>query len=231
MTRHFERQIEKLNIMLMRVGTRVEQAVESAVTALETSDGELARKIIEEDEIIDQLEVDVEEECLHALALYQPVASDLRFILSLVKINNELERIGDLAVGLAEETLFLIQEAPDNRGLDELIEAGRIACQMVRQSIESVVQRDVDLAEQVCTSDDRIDSIHRAMYHKVKSELRAHPENAAREVDLLCVSRQIERIADHAVNIAEDVLYTVSGEICRHRNKASRAELASDHEP
>lgn len=219
MARHFDRQIEKLKNSLLTLGGYVEQSVEDGLRAIETRDIELAHRVIKGDREIDRLEVDIEEECLHTLALYQPVAADLRFVICVVKINSELERVADLAVNLAEQALFLMDEATVADIPWNLEAVGLRARSMVKQSLDALVNNDVDLAGRVRESDDEVDRIHREMYQRVKMDIGKNPEDTGRLIDLLNVSRQLERIADHAVNIAEVVIYLVRGEILRHEQK------------
>jgi len=217
MTKHFQRQISKLNVAVLDLGKQVEQTVEDAIEAIEQRNVALARKVIEGDRRIDLREVDLEEECLQTLALHQPVAADLRFLISVVKINGDLERIADLAVNLAEQALHLETE-PDPAGLplDLQDESLRVRT-MVQQSLKALVVGDVDLAEHVRQSDDVVDRIHREFYRQIKRRIQEVPAETGRLIDFLSISRQLERIADHAVNIAEDVIYMMTGEIRRHQ--------------
>ena len=228
MARHFDRQIEKLKNSLLTLGGYVEQSVEDGLRAIETRDIELAHRVIKGDREIDCLEVDIEEECLHTLALYQPVAADLRFVICVVKINSELERVADLAVNLAEQALFLMDEATVADIPWNLEAVGFRARSMVKQSLDALVNNDVDLAGRVRESDDEVDRIHREMYQRVKTDIEKNPEDTGRLIDLLNVSRQLERIADHAVNIAEVVIYLVRGEILRHEQKPKDSSVPTE---
>jgi len=161
-------------------------------------------------------EIDIEEECLKLLALHQPVAMDLRFIVAVLKINNDLERISDLAVNVAERAAFLAARPKIDAPFDFLLMA-RKAQTMLRMSLDALVNWESSLASQVCAMDDEVDAINREMYNQVKDEIRKHPENLDALIHLLSVSRHLERIADQATNIAEDVIYMVEGKIVRHR--------------
>lgn len=216
MSHHLQRQINKLKDMVLRLGTRVEEGVDGAIRAIETRDADLAAKIIAQDNEIDLMEIDVEEECLHTLALYQPVALDLRYVVAVLKINNDLERIADLAVNIAEKVEFFRTKAPGPVNMFELPELSRRVRVMVKQSLDAMVNSDVQLADKVRREDDEIDAIHRGMYHHVEHAIRRNPEDVELCIQLLGVSRNLERIADHAVNIAEDVVYMVRGDILRH---------------
>ncbi len=215
MTTHLRNEIEKLKKNLLSISILVEESLRDAVFAITKRDKILAAVVIEKDEDIDQMEVYVEEECLKILALYQPVAIDLRFIVAILKINNDLERIGDLAVNIAERGLFLAGQHKldvlfDFPGMAEKAQA------MLRNSLDSLVNMDTEQAREVCAADDEVDDMNRQMYVQVKDGIRSHPENIDSLIHILGVSRHLERIADLATNIAEDVIYMVEGEIVRH---------------
>ena len=215
MSVHLKREIEKLKKMLLSLCAAVEESLRLAIKSINERDENLARNVIETDDRIDHMEVDVEEECLKILALHQPVAIDLRFIITALKINNDLERIGDLSVNIAERSKFLALR----KGSDVLLDFEQIsqkAQAMLRNSLDSLVHMDCELARQVCRADDEVDTINRNMYTQVKDNIRRHPDWIERLIHLLAISRDVERIADHATNIAEDVIYMVEGEIIRH---------------
>jgi phosphate transport system protein len=190
--------------------------VQKAVKSLEDRDSKLAQEVIDADPGIDQAEVDIEEECLKVLALHQPVAVDLRFVIAVLKINNDLERVGDLAVNIAERTLFLCRQEPIAIPFD-YSEIRRKALAMLGNSLDSLMNLDADLARKVRTSDDEVDFINRDMYAKVAQAMRNKPDHIERLLCYLSVSRHLERIADYATNIAEDLIYLVAGEIVRHK--------------
>ena len=219
MPHHLQREIEKLKKKILSLSAAVENSVKMAVQSIENRDSALAESIIARDEEIDQLEVDLEEDCLKILALHQPVAIDLRFIIAVLKINNDLERIGDLAVNIAERAQFLSTQRsiaiPFD--LDSLAEKTQ---EMLRKSLDSLVNLNTGLAREVCRTDDEVDAINRDMYDLVKNAIRAHPEQLDILIPYLSVSRYLERIADHATNIAEDVIYMIEGIITRHRPDA-----------
>lgn len=216
MTVHMKREIDRLNKMLMSLCEVVEQSLRQAVEAIKRRDANLARAVIAGDAEIDQMEVDVEEECLKILALYQPVAIDLRFIITAMKINNDLERIGDLAVNLAERGIFLAgTQGPDvPLDFDTMTEKTK---SIVRSSLEALVNMDSRLAHDVCAADDEVDAMNRQMFTTVQDEIRAHPEQTESLIHLISASRHLERVADHATNIAEDVIYMIEGRIVRHK--------------
>ncbi len=218
MSVHLKREVDKIKQMLLTLCSQVEEQFWQAVKAIQQRDSALARQVIESDARIDQMEVDVEEECLKTLALYQPVAIDLRFIITALKINNDLERIGDLSVNIAERAEFLASQEPVAVPFDFEAMAGK-AQAMVRLSIDALVNMDCHLAQQVCGRDDEVDRINKEMYDSVKQSILKNPEQIESLIHLLSVSRHLERIADHATNIAEDVIYMAEGHIIRHKTE------------
>jgi len=220
---HLERQIDRLKKLILSLGARVEQAVVDAIRAVEHRDLDLARKVMAGDREIDLAELDVEEECLHTLALYQPVAQDMRYVVAVLKINAELERIGDLASGIAELSETLSKRAALDHWPFDLHEMTRIVRSMVSGSLDALVNIDVKLAHDVRMRDEQVDRIHADMYDRVEQAIRADPELVRTYMHLMGVSRQLERIADHAVNIAEDVIYMAEGKILRHKKPVPRS--------
>ena len=221
MAKHLQKEIDNLKKRLLALGARVEAAVRVATASIEKRDTSLAKKVIEEDEEIDQTEVEIEEECLKNLALHQPVAIDLRFIVAVLKINTDLERIGDLAVNIAERAVFLSDQPKVNISLD-LVEMARKSQLMLKKSLDALINLDADLAHEVCASDDEVDAMNRQMYLKIQEAILKNPEQIASLIHLLSASRHLERIADHTTNIAEDVIYMIEGQIVRHRTEEYR---------
>ncbi len=215
MAKHLQKEIENLKKNLLTMGAVVEDMVYLATKSIVKRDARMAQEIITRDLEVDKMEVDVEEECLKILALYQPVAIDLRFIIAVLKINSDLERVGDLAVNIAERSLFLSGQEDVCLAFDISAMAERVESMLTR-SIDALVNLDVPLAYRVRKEDDRVDAINREMYEKVKGELAVHPSAANCLLHLLSVGRHLERVADHATNIAEDVIYLVDAEIVRH---------------
>ena len=213
--RHLEREIEKLKTKILSLGTLVEESVKKAVMSLTMRNSSVALKVIDGDSDIDQVEVDVEEECLKILALHQPVANDLRLIIAILKINNDLERIGDLAVNVAERAVYLSTQDTVELPFD-FNDMAQKAQAMLKGSLDALVQGDTLLARKVCSSDDAVDAMNREMYQLVEKAIRNDPKNINSLIHLLSASRYLERVADHATNIAEDVIYLVEGEIVRH---------------
>ncbi len=226
---HLHRQIDKLKTMISRLAAMVEQHVTDALAAVQDFDVERARAVIDADDVIDRYELDIEEECLHTLALHQPVAFDMRYIIAILKINNELERIGDLAVNIADQAQFLADERQTTGPLPFNLEAmAAKARDMLRQSLDALVNVDPHLARRICELDDEIDAIHGAMYDRVASAIRDDVDKLELYMHTLSVSRNLERIGDHAVNIAEDVLYITEGDIFRHGGKPTPSQSGDD---
>jgi phosphate transport system protein len=221
---HLQREIERLKRKILALGAIVEENLRLAVQAIETRDVQKARKVIATDLEIDESEVEVEEECLKLLALYQPVAKDLRFIIAVVKINSELERIGDLAANVAERAEQLADEypVPVPRSLPVISDRVRSILEGV---LDALVQQDAVQARKLLAADDEVDELYRQLLEELKDELRADLDHLDAIVLLFSVARYMERLADHANNIAEDVLYMVEGEILRHQLPDTPAEL------
>jgi phosphate transport system protein len=210
-----QREIDKLKKMISSLGAHVEENVGRAVRAAHERDGELAQAVIDSDPDIDLMEVDIEEECLKALALHQPVAHDLRFIIAVLKVTSDLERIGDLAAGIAKQGRYLAGDGPSEVPYDLLGMAGKVR-QMLRESLDALMEKDATIARGVRVADDEVDAMDRLMYQEIRAAIRETPEKMEGLIRLQRVSQNLERIADHATNIAEDVIYLVEGEIVRH---------------
>lgn len=215
MSLHMQREMEHLKKQVLSLCALVEEQVETAIRALLERDAELARMVERGDAEIDRREVEVEEECLKTLALYQPVAIDLRFVVGVLKMNNDLERIGDLAVNIARKAVSFAEKPPAEIPFD-LSSMWESARAMLRDSIDSLVNRDAGLAHNVCRRDDEVDRKKKQIRKKAEQWMMDQPASIPSLLALLAASRSIERIADHATNIAEDVLYMVEGRIARH---------------
>lgn len=217
-TQHFQRAIDDLNKMIYSLGTIVEESVGLAVKAVTSRDSKLGMKVIDSDDEIDNLEVDIEEECLKILALHQPVANDLRFVVAVLKINNDLERIGDLAVNIAERAVFLADQ--DRVEIPSGFSKMAVKSQwMLRKSLDALIGMDSNLAVKVCKADDEVDALNREMFRRFEENMKNNPDRLNTFMHLLSSSRYLERVADHATNIAEDVIYLVTGKIVRHQGK------------
>ena len=219
MTIHFIREIENLKKMILALSALVEETVQKAVQALEETDSALAQQIIENDSLIDQREVEVEETCLKILALHQPVAIDLRYVIAVLKINNDLERVGDLAVNIAERAIVLSSQKNKIKKIN-FSNMMNTVVKMLRESLDSLINLDPILARKVCALDDEIDAEHEQKYEMIQEQIMENPDQTVSLIQYLSVSRYLERIADQTTNIAEDVIYMVEGEIARHdKNK------------
>ena len=221
---HMLREIDRLKKLLLTVASLAEENMRSAVQAVAARDQRLADQVVARDRDIDRSEVAVEEECLKILALHQPVAQDLRYIVAILKINHDLERIGDLAVSIAERGLSLCHLPQPPLELDLTSMAAR-AQRMVASSLDALIQYDAALAKQIWLSDDDMDRRNDEIYRRVADQIRTTPEHIDALLCLLSVSRNLERMADHATNIAKDVIYMIEGEIVRHRSREFRAAI------
>jgi len=216
MTKHFHHELEKLKKRILYLAAKVEKNLEMAVKSFTEKDIQMADEVINSDPDIDSLEVEVEEDCLKILALHQPVAADLRYIVAILKINNDLERIADLAVNIAERSKTITYNSGPLIPFD-LQSMVEIAVKMVRDSVDALVKNNAELARQVCIDDDEIDDRNREVYKLAQNAIQKNPQFAEYYISLISVSRNLERIADHSTNIAEDVIYMIEGEIVRHQ--------------
>jgi phosphate transport system protein len=210
------KEIEKLKNEMLALSAVVEELLRRAMSALQRHDAGLAREVIAADGRVDQLEVDLEEAALKIIALYQPVAEDLRLIVAVLRINADLERIGDLAVNIAERAIFLSSHAAPGVPIDFAPMAAK-AQEMLTHSLDAFVNLDTALARQIIEMDNEVDAMNRQMYCAVYQLIRKDPEDVEALLHLLSASRHLERIADHATNIAEDVIYMAEGNIVRHK--------------
>jgi phosphate transport system protein len=216
MPAHLFREIENLKKEILTLGAMAESAVREAVAAIDNRDEDAAQAVIANDTKLDEMEVQIEEDCLKTLALYQPVAIDLRFIVAVLKINNDLERVGDLAVNVAERAAFLATQPSLDASFD-LPAMGGKALEMLKKSLDALVHLSAQQAYEVLAADDEVDAMNRRMYQIVQDGIVAHPDQTESFIHMLSASRHIERIADHATNIAEDVIYMIEGVIVRHK--------------
>ena len=219
MPRHLQNEMEKLKKKILSLTAMVENDVQKAVQSLGERNHRLAQEVIDADEEIDRDEVDIEEDCLKILALNQPVATDLRFLIAVLKINNDIERVGDLAVNIAERTIFLCGQ-PQIEAPFDFSDMKKKALAMLSGSLDALMKMDAELARRVREQDDEVDEINRQMYLQVGAAVRKNPDHVERLMSYLSVSRHLERIADYATNICEDVIYLVEGEIVRHKHAA-----------
>lgn len=208
-------ELERLKKQLLILTAVVEESVQQAIKALAGHDRELAEKVIANDNQINRMEVDLEEECLKVLALHQPVANDLRMVVAILKINNDLERIADQAVNICERALAVIDVPNAVCPLELDLMADKVI-DMLEKSLDSLVNADVELARSVLDLDEEVDTIHSDNYAAFKDYVRNNPEAVDAVLSYLTVSRHLERVADLATNIAEDVIYLNEGTIVRH---------------
>jgi phosphate transport system protein len=217
MSLHLQRDLNDLKRDILHLGSLVETSIGNASVALKDRRPELADIVFANEVLINEKEVDIEESCLKILALHQPVATDLRFIVVVLKVNNDLERIGDLAENLTERAVYLSERdalaAPTTKINDMFI----IIRSMLKDSLDSLVKLDVGLARKVIAQDDSVDEINREMYDDFRALVAVNGSVVEQATSLLSCSRYLERIADLATNICEEVLFMVEGEVVRHR--------------
>lgn len=212
----FHKELEELKENLLKMATLVERTIHDAVQSLVKRDSDLANEIFKRERQINEMELMIDEMCLKLLALRQPMAVDLRFITSAMKIITDLERMGDQAVNIAERAISLNQE-PQLKPYIDLPRMAEIAQSMVKDVLDAFVNRDVQLARSVCERDDLVDGLNDQVVRELLTYMMSDPKTIARAVHLIIVARCLERIADHATNIAEDVIFMVSALVIKHR--------------
>jgi len=213
--RHFQTELEELRENLLKMAASVEKAISNAVEALVTRDSKLAKKTLGGEDRINKLEIAIDDMCLKLLALKQPMAADLRFITSAMKIITDLERIGDQAVNIAERAISLNEE-PQLKPYIDIPRMAEIAQSMVKDVMDAFVNRDSKLARSVCARDDLVDGLNDQVFRELLTYMIADPKTITRAVHLMIVCRCLERIADHATNIAEDVIFMVDALVIKH---------------
>lgn len=210
----FHLELQKLNKKLLLLSSMVEERVRKAVKVIETHDEEMIQSIILADYEIDEMEIEIEEDCLKILALHQPVASDLRFLIAVIKINNEIERIADIAVSIA----IRVQTIGDSNIITNSFDYSAMSekvIRMLKMSLDALVNRDADQARQIFHIDDEVDTMRNQAYDAVKEMIKKDPQHPGRQINTYLLARHLERIADRATNIAEEVIYLVDGAIVR----------------
>jgi len=215
MSQHLLRDLERVKKAITTLGAMVEEATNKAITAFLERRSDLAEAVIAGDSKIDEKEIEVEDECLKTLALHQPVAGDLRFLITVLKVNNDLERIGDLAVNIAERSAYLAEQKP-LAAPSQLRQMADSVRTMLNSCLDALVERDPAKAKEVRRMDDAVDSAHRTIWSELQDKMVADPAVAKRANHVLSAAYQLERIADHATNIAEDIIFLVEGQIVRH---------------
>jgi phosphate transport system protein len=217
--RHFEQELEELKDKLLEMSALVESAVQRSVMAVTQKDRSAAEQVFHDEARINELQIEIDEFAINLLATQNPVAADLRLVVAALKINTDLERMGDLSVHIAQRALSLLTEPVikpmvDIRHMSALVES------MVRKSMDAFVSNDADMARSVLASDDAVDSLRTASYHELVSFMEKEPRNIPQALDLIGITRSLERIADHSTNIAEGVLFLVKGIDVRHHAEA-----------
>jgi len=213
--RHFQEELEALQARLLEMGGLAEERVRAALQGLVTRDTAIIERVMRGDEPINELHIEVDNRCFTLLALYQPMATDLRSIVAAVKINTDLERVGDLAVNIAEAAQRYTNHAPVKKLID-IPQMGEIAQVMLRDSLDAFVQRDTTLAKRVLSEDDRLDALKTLVFRELLACMLEDAATVEPALDLILISRHLERIGDHATNIAEDVIFMVSALDVRH---------------
>ena len=225
MERHFDQDLEALKEQLLRMGSRTEAIIQKSVEALKRRDGGLAQEVFEDDRLIDRMEIDIDERCVGLLALRQPMASDLRFITASLKIVNDLERMGDHAVNIAGSAVKLNAEPP----LKPLVDIPRMAdmaAAMLREALDAFVRRDAATARRLVRRDDDVDNLNRQLFRELVSFMVEDPTTITRAMELILVARNLERVADLATNVAEEVVFIAEARIIKHHAE----ELAAGDE-
>lgn len=213
--RHFHDELSQVKVRLLTMSGEAEAAVQLAVEALLDRDLAKARRVIDGDGVIDAMEIEVEEQCLGLLALQQPMARDLRLLVSAIKISNELERVGDHAVNIAQSAERIIQSRPITPE-PEIVEMARVAREMLSDALEAFVRGDAASAREICRRDDKVDALNRSVFRILLTHMMEDPHSIGTAMGLLLVSRNLERIADLATNIGEDVVFLVEGKSIKH---------------
>jgi len=215
MHRHFEEELQSLKEKLLRMSSLVEESISLSIKSLVERDSVLAQKVVSQDDAIDAIEIEVDGLCLNLLALQQPQARDLRFITGSMKIVNDLERMGDLAVNIAHRSLDLLK-VPLLKPLIDIPRMAQLAQAMLKDSLNAFVNDDVQLAREVCRRDDGVDKLNVQIFRELLTYMLQDPSSVQRAVDLILVAKSLERIADHSTNIAEDVIYIVEARVVKH---------------
>jgi len=215
MERHMDQALTEVRQLLLRMGALVEEMVAGSVQALIDRDTDRSQSIIEDDSEVDRMQIEVDRSCEAIIATQQPTAVDMRFLVAVMKINTDLERIGDLAVNICRSVVLLNEQLPLKPYVD-LPRLTQFVREMVRESLDSLVDRDTELATQVCENDDHVDAMYEQLFRELLTYMIEDPKNVTRGLQLLFICRDLERVADHATNIAEDVIFFVEGRDIRH---------------
>jgi len=215
MERHFERDLEELKERLLWMGNLAERSVHQAVHAVLEADEKVALAVLTEENVINELQIEIDDRVVQLLALQQLMAADLRFVLAIARINNDLERIGDQAVNIAQSAQRILRH-PRVKPYVDLPRMGELAEKMMRDSLDSLVRRDVELARSVLARDDQVDQLRDQLFRELLTYMMGDSSVVFPAFELILVAKNLERIADHATNVAEDVIYMVAGSDVRH---------------
>jgi len=216
MQRHFDDELKSLNQDVLKMGAYAEEAIYLSIEALKNRDKEMAKKVIASDSNVDKLELTIDEKCIDLIARYQPMAKDLRFITTGMKINSELERIADIAVDISQRTLEIVDK-PLLKPLVDIPKLAAVAQNMVKMAIDSFVKGDIELAKKVLITDPEANQLRNSIHKELVEDFMVKDGSTApRAVQLLLIARFLERICDHTTNIAEDVIYMVQAEVVKH---------------
>ena len=215
MQRHFDHELAELKSQILRMGALVESQIEGSIKALVDRDVDLASRIIERDTLVNSLDVDIDENCIRLLALQAPAARDLRFVTTAMKISTELERMSDISENISERVIELNEE-PQLKPYIDIPRMANWTMMMVRESLDAFVRSDAALARKVCADDDFVDNLTHQLFRELLSFMIENPATITRAIRLTFIGKSLERIADHATNIAELVIYMVEGKIIRH---------------
>ena len=218
MSRHFEEELDELRKCLLEMSGLVELAIYRSVLSLMRRDEQQAHQVLENESRINQMQIEIDDKATRMLALEQPVAKDLRFITAAIRINSDLERMGDEAVNIAERSLLVISELPLNAPID-IPHMASLVESMVRKSLDAFVSKDAEMARGILVSDDEVDELWDSARRELVDFMQSDPETIVQSVDLMFIAHSLERIADHATNIAEDVIYLAEGVDVRHHSE------------
>jgi phosphate transport system protein len=214
--RHFDIELMQLKEKLLSMAAKVEVQITQSIEAVKKKDVDMAKGIFGLDKEIDRMEIDIEEEAISLIARHQPAAGDLRFLIGVIKINNDLERIGDHGVNIAQSAIALASQ-PDVKPLIDIPQMAELAVAMLRDSLDSFISSNPEKAREVCTRDDQVDSLKRQVLRELSTIMMEKPDTITRSMDLILISRNLERIADLATNISEDTIYICQAKVIKHR--------------
>jgi phosphate transport system protein len=223
---HLQKEVEKLKKHILTLSAKVEYSVRMAVHAADLRDEKLAQEVISQEQDTNTSEVEIEEECLKILALYQPVAGDLRYIVAVLKIDHDLERIGDLAVHIAERAITISKQPQINIPF-KLEEMGEKTQKLLKDVLDAFIKLDANLARKVCAEDSEVDKMNKEIFQYVKNTVQQSPHLFEPLLQIMHIARHLERIGDHATNIAEDLIYLIEGKIVRHNSELANENSAT----